>query len=98
MAGECPASASAYLYGKLHHTRMVLCPGDVHVGRQTQKRSRQGYHLTVDKAWSEVVRNIQKYTAGESCWLTCDMALACKQVADLDERNRHGVKYHSIEL
>lgn len=99
--GFLPMGSGGDLLGKLHRSRCVLAPGSVHVGRKTRRRSKSGFRLTVDSAWDLVVAGVQQHTWTNrkgDCWLTNQVAAAYQAVNHLDDKQRCGIEFHSIEL
>mmetsp|Transcript_36689 Transcript_36689/g.80424 ORF Transcript_36689/g.80424 Transcript_36689/m.80424 type:complete len:308 (-) Transcript_36689:141-1064(-) len=99
--GFLPMAGGGQLLPKIHKKRCILeSPSDVHIGRKVRRRAK-GFHLTVDTAWSEVVRGIQELTYTRQkgdCWLSDAIAAAYQAVNKLDSKLRRGVAFHSIEL
>lgn len=98
--GFLPMGGGNMLLLKIHKSRCVLAPESVHVSRKSRRRAR-GFHLSVDRAWADVVRGIQEHTythdSGD-CWLTDTLASTYESVNSLSTALRHGVAFHSIEL
>jgi len=88
------------LLPKIHKSRCILAPQDMHIGKKVRRRAK-GFHLTVNQAWPVVVTSIQKYTFTRQqgdCWLSDTLADAYQAVGRLPPELRHGVLFHSIEL
>lgn len=100
--GFLPMGGMGLLLPKIHEHRCLLEPGNMHVGKKVRKRTKRGhFHLTVSKAWPEVVRGIQEHTFTEDkgdCWLSDELAKAWLAVNSLDDERRRGVSFHSVEL
>lgn len=99
--GFLPMAGMGMLLPKIHKTRCVLIPEELHVGRKVRRRAK-GFHLTVNAAWAETVEHIQRLTftthVGD-CWLTNAIAQAYWSVGKGSGRwNRGGIAFHSIEL
>lgn len=98
--GFLPMSGYGMLLPKIHKFRCILLPGDVHIGRKVKRRAK-GFHLSIDRAWSQVVGKIQQltYTSHKGdCWLSEELARAYKAVGELSNELRRGVLFHSVEL
>mmetsp|Transcript_66605 Transcript_66605/g.154773 ORF Transcript_66605/g.154773 Transcript_66605/m.154773 type:complete len:242 (-) Transcript_66605:230-955(-) len=99
--GYLPMGGMGMLLPKIHKARCILAPSEVHVGRKVRRRAK-GLHLSVNKAWPEVVSSIQKFTftyKRGDCWLTNEIAAAYEAVAKLNSQwCRGGVRFHSVEL
>ncbi|CAE8636743.1 unnamed protein product, partial [Polarella glacialis] len=96
------AGMGSWLLPKIHQHRCVLNPRDVHIGKKVRRRAK-GFHLTVDKAWSAVVSNIQQLTWTSTkgdCWLYDQLTDAYQAVASVGEKWRRGgaIAFHSVEL
>lgn len=100
--GFLPMGGMGLLLPKIHEHRCLLEPDNMHVGKKVRKRTKRGhFHLTVSKAWPEVVRGIQEHTFTEDkgdCWLSDELAKAWLAVNSLDDERRRGVSFHSVEL
>lgn len=99
MAGDI--MGTSMLLPKIHWRRCILSPKDVHAGRKVRRKAK-GFHLTINAAWSEVVRATQQVTFTNckgDCWLSDQLADAYQAVARASrEWRRGGVRFHSIEL
>mmetsp|Transcript_62177 Transcript_62177/g.115389 ORF Transcript_62177/g.115389 Transcript_62177/m.115389 type:complete len:293 (+) Transcript_62177:107-985(+) len=98
--GYLPMGGMGMLLPKIHRARCVLKPQDVHCGRKTRRRAK-GFRLSIDQAWPAVIAGIQEHTFTSQkgdCWLSKELAAAYEAVNTLDERKRHGVAFHSVEL
>lgn len=94
-------SGTGYLLPKIHLSRCILPPQQIHVGRKARRRAR-GFRLTVDADWPAVVRHVQQYTwtthEGD-CWLTDQLANAYQAVSRENSEWRRGdAAFHSVEL
>lgn len=99
--GFLPMATRGMLLPKLHHERCILDPGVIHSGKRVQKKAK-GFHLTVDRAWSEVVRLIQEHTYTShkgDCWLSDELAHSYEATARVGGKwRRGGIAFHSVEL
>eukprot|EP00747_Dinoflagellata_sp_TGD_P186366 gnl/TRDRNA2_/TRDRNA2_43364_c0_seq1.p1 gnl/TRDRNA2_/TRDRNA2_43364_c0~~gnl/TRDRNA2_/TRDRNA2_43364_c0_seq1.p1 ORF type:complete len:470 (+),score=52.87 gnl/TRDRNA2_/TRDRNA2_43364_c0_seq1:255-1664(+) len=98
--GFFPMTGLGMLVLKIHEARCVLAPSKVRVEKKA-RRLAKGFHLTVNTAWSAVVRSIQNHTftnQPDDCWLTDKLANAYKAVNNLHGLDRRGVSFHSVEL
>mmetsp|Transcript_5283 Transcript_5283/g.12728 ORF Transcript_5283/g.12728 Transcript_5283/m.12728 type:complete len:294 (-) Transcript_5283:101-982(-) len=98
--GYLPMGGMGMLLPKIHRARCVLKPQDVHCGRKTRRRAKP-FRLTIDQAWPAVIAGIQEHTFTSQkgdCWLSTELAEAYEAVNSLDEKLRHGVAFHSVEL
>merc|ERR1740121_2183684 len=100
--GYLPMGGQGMLLPKIHLNRcLLISPGSVHVGRKVRRRAK-GFHLTLDQAWSVVVKSVQEHTFTKrkgDCWLS-DRLSAVYQAANSVSREwrREGVAFHSVEL
>lgn len=85
---------------KIHYERCIVKPSEVHEAKQARKRAKH-YHLTVNMAWDEVVRGVQRHTytskPGDN-WLSTKLTEIYRGVASLPSPQNRGVVFHSVEL
>mmetsp|Transcript_25626 Transcript_25626/g.59702 ORF Transcript_25626/g.59702 Transcript_25626/m.59702 type:complete len:308 (-) Transcript_25626:237-1160(-) len=102
--GYLPMGGMGMLLPKIHGSRCILPPAEVHCGRKTRRRAKL-FRLTVDQAWPAVISGIQAHTFTShkgDCWLSTELAEAYEAVNRLDAGEqpgrRWGVAFHSVEL
>merc|ERR1740121_847953 len=99
--GFLPMAGIGMLLGKIHASRCVLVPSEMHVGKKVRKRAK-GFEFRIDTNWDGVVKNVQQFTYTTrpgDCWLTDDLSRAYQSMDQVEPRwRRGGVTFHSIEL
>lgn len=85
---------------KLHQSRCLLTPKAIHIGRKVKRRA-DNFRLSVNEAFSEVVKNVQEHTWTEAkgdCWLADEFAEMYTLVNKLPASARRGISFLSVEL
>jgi len=99
--GFLPMAGIGMLLGKIHTSRCVLAPSEIHIGKKVRKRAK-GFELRINTNWEGVVRNVQQFTYTSrpgDCWLSDDLSRAYQNMNEVEPRwRRGGVTFHSIEL